>query len=229
MDLAVAVADGAKNITDLKVLRDQPALFGQVASQPTASRTLEAIDDGVPAPRIASARAVARRAAWAAAMDPGYYVIDIDGSLVNVHSEKGGAAPTYKRGFGFYPFIASLDATGEPLARLLRPGNAGSGTAADHVVVLDQVLAQLPVDPTNTEVTVRTDAAGCSHEFVDGCRERGLLFFCGRNLTTELAQVIMHVPNSLEDHASCVSYLVSKVYNMTGLNLNTLCNIEDWS
>jgi hypothetical protein len=195
VDLAVAVADGAKSITDLKVLRDQPALFGQVASQPTASRTLEATCDAA-LERIASARAEARKAAWAAGMDPGYYVIDVDGTLVNVHSEKEGAAPTYKRGFGFYPLIASLDATGEALAGLLRPGNAGSGTAADHVVVLDQALAQLPVDPTSTEVMVRTDAAGCSHEFVDGCRERSVIFFCGRNLTAELATVIMQIPKT---------------------------------
>jgi len=195
VDLAVAVADGATSITDLKVLRDQPALFGAVASQPTASRTLESIDEAVLA-RIAAARAEARRAAWTAGMDPGYYVIDVDGTLVNVHSEKESAAPTYKRGFGFYPLIASLDATGEPLAGLLRPGNAGSGTAADHVVVLDQALAQLPVDPRSTEVIVRTDAAGASHEFLDACRERQVIFFCGRNLTAELAQVIMQIPKT---------------------------------
>ena len=94
VDLAVAVADGATSITDLKVLRDQPALFGQVASQPTVWRTLEAVDDDVVA-RIADARAQARKAAWAVGMDPGYYVIVIDGTLVPAHSEKEGAAPTY--------------------------------------------------------------------------------------------------------------------------------------
>ena len=193
VDVAVAVADGAKSITDLKVLRDQPALFGDVASQPTVWRTLEAIDDAV-LERIAHARAEARMAAWAAGMDPGYYVIDIDGTLVSAHSEKEGAAPTYKRGFGFYPLMAYLDATGEALAGLLRPGNAGSGTAEDHVTVLDAALFQLPVDPTETEVMVRTDAAGCSHAFVDACVERGVLFFCGRNLTAELASVIPEIP-----------------------------------
>lgn len=195
VDLAVAVADGATSMTDLKVLRDQPGLFGEVASQPTAWRTLETIDDGILA-RIAAARAEARRVARAAGMDPGYYVIDIDGTLVTAHSEKENAAPTYKRGFGFYPLIATLDATGEALAGLLRPGNAGSGTAADHVVVLDQALAQLPVDPTSTEVMVRTDAAGCSHAFVEACRERNVIFFCGRNLTVEVAKVVLQIPKS---------------------------------
>ena len=45
VDLAVAIADGATAISDLRVLADQPALFGDVASVPTTWRTLEAIDE----------------------------------------------------------------------------------------------------------------------------------------------------------------------------------------
>jgi hypothetical protein len=194
-DLAVAVADGTTSISDLRVLSDQPALFGDVASVPTAWRTLESIDEETLA-RIAAARAAARKRAWEAGMDPGYYVIDIDGSLVTAHSEKEQAAPTYKRGFGFYPLLAYLDATGEHLAGLLRPGNAGSGTAQDHVAVLDAALFQLPVDPTLTEVICRTDAAGSSHDFVEACRARGVIFCCGKNLTTDLARVIMEIPKT---------------------------------
>ena len=146
VDLAVALADGATTISDLRVLSDQPGLFGEVASVPTAWRTLEAIDEEVLA-RIADARAKARKAAWAAGMDPGFYVIDIDGTLVDAHSEKQEATSTYKRGFGFYPLVAYLDATGEALGGLLRRGNAGSGTTEDHICVLDAALAQLPLDP----------------------------------------------------------------------------------
>ncbi len=36
VDLAVAIADGAETISDLTVLRDQPELFGDVVSTPTA-------------------------------------------------------------------------------------------------------------------------------------------------------------------------------------------------
>jgi hypothetical protein len=193
VDLAVALADGATSIADLRVLSDQPALFGDVASAPTAWRTLEVIDDEVAA-AIAQARAKARAAAWAAGMDPGYYVIDIDGTLVTAHSEKEGAAPTYKRGYGFYPLVASLDVTKETLAGKLRPGNAGSGTAEDHIEVLDAALFQLPVDPKTKEVMVRTDAAGCSHAFVDHCREHSVIFFCGHNLTADLASVVLDIP-----------------------------------
>jgi hypothetical protein len=195
VDLAVALADGATSITDIWVLADQPSLFGEVASAPTVWRTLEAIDEKTLA-RIASARAAARRRAWAEGMDPGFYVIDIDGTLVDSHSEKEEAAPTYKHGFGFYPLMAYLDATGEPLAGLLRPGNAGSGTAADHVKVLDGALFQLPKDPKTIEVICRTDTAGCSHDFLDACRARGVIFVCGHALTTELAKVILEVPKN---------------------------------
>lgn len=195
VDLAVALADGASAISDLAVLAGQPMLFGEVASVPTAWRTLAAVDEAALG-RIAAARAQVRRRAWAAGMDPGYYVIDIDGTLVTAHSEKEGAAPTYKSGFGFHPLLAYLDRTGEPLAALLRPGNAGSGTASDHIAVLDAALAQLPRDPRTHEVIVRTDSAACSHEFLDTCRERGVRFVVGHALSAEIAQAVVTAPRS---------------------------------
>ena len=195
VDLAVALADGATAISDLRVLANQPALFGEVASVPTAWRTLGAIDEAA-LERIAAARAQARQRAWAAGMDPGFSVIDIDGTLLTAPSEKEGAAPTYKHGFGFYPLLAYLDRTGEPLAALLRPGNAGSGTAADHIRVLDLALAQLPGDPHTKEVIVRTDSAALSHEFLGACRERAVRFVVGHALTADLASAIMQTPES---------------------------------
>jgi len=193
VDLAVMIADGGDAISDLVVLRDQPGLFGDVASNPTAWRTLEAVDGDALA-RIKAARAQARAAAWKAGADPGFYVIDIDATLIDAHSEKEQAAPTYKHGFGFHPLLAYLDATGEALAGLLRPGNAGSGTAADHVAVLDDALAQLPVGPDAVEVIARADSAGLSHEFLDACRERRVRFVVGHRLTAEVASVLVGVP-----------------------------------
>jgi hypothetical protein len=192
VDLAVMVADGGEAISDLATLRDQPGLFGEVASNPTAWRTLEAVDDDALG-RIRAARAQARAAAWAAGADPGFYVIDIDATLVNSHSEKEKAAPTYKRGFGFHPLLAYLDATGEALAGMLRPGNAGSGTAVDHVRVLDDALAQLPIDPLAVEVIARADSAGLSHVFLEACRSRGVRFVVGHRLTAEIASVLVGV------------------------------------
>jgi len=109
VDLAVAIADGAETISDLAVLRNQPELFGEVASHPTTWRTLKAIDDAV-LERIKHARAEARRQAWAAGADPGYYVIDIDATLIGAHSVKEQAAPTWKRGFGFHRASSSSGA-----------------------------------------------------------------------------------------------------------------------
>jgi hypothetical protein len=69
-------------------------------------------------------------------------------------------------------------AGGEALAGLLRKGNAGSNTAADHILVLEQALASLPVDwrpgPNNPEaptVVVRSDSAGATHAFAKACRD----------------------------------------------------------
>ena len=193
VDLAVMLADGGETISDLAVLRDQPALFGEVASLATAWRTLEAIDGDAIA-RIAAARAGARQRAWAAGADPGFYVIDFDGTLVNSHSEKEGAAPNYKRGFGFHPLMAYLDATGEALAGLLRPGNAGSNTTADHVAVLDLALEQLPVDPHEHEVIARTDSAALTHGFIDACRARDVRFAVGHDLTAPIRTACISVP-----------------------------------
>ena len=195
VDMAVAIADGATTLSDVRVLGDQPGLFGDVASTPTMWRTLEATDQSA-LERIGAARANARAAAWEQGMDPGFYVIDLDATLVNAHSDKEGAAPNYKHGFGFHPMVAFLDATGEALAAILRPGNAGAGSAEDHVTLLDVALAQLPVDPTATEVIARTDSAGASHGFVDACRERGVRFVVGHRLSADLARLVIDVPQN---------------------------------
>jgi Transposase DDE domain group 1 len=176
--LAVSLADGGDCLADVAVLRNQPELFGNVASDPTVFRVLDSIhSDGLR--NIAVARAAARARAWGAGAAPDEVVIDIDGTLVDAHSEKQDATPTYKHGFGFYPIVAYLDESGEALAGLLRPGRAGSNNAADHLEVLDRALAQLPVTPGETEMLVRTDSAGATHGFVDGCRDRRVRFSIG--------------------------------------------------
>lgn len=228
VDLAVAIADGAETISDLAVLRDQPELFGTVASHPTVWRTLAAVDDTV-LERIKTARAAARAEAWAAGADPGFYVIDIDATLIGAHSDKQDAAPTWKRTFGFHPLLAYLDATGEALAGVLRAGNAGSGTATDHIEVLADALAQLPVDPAKCEVIVRADSAGWSHDFVNECRDRQVRFVIGHPLTVEIASVLVNLPKRAwqpaisadgadwRDHAEVteITHLVQGVFNTT--------------
>ena len=142
-DLIVTIADGGDCLADLSVLREQSDLFGQVASSPTAWRVINAITPerlGV----LREARRQARERAWAKGAAPERITLDFDATLVTSHSEKERAAGNFKGGFGFHPLACYLDESGEALAAILRPGNAGSNTAADHVAVLEQALEQLP-------------------------------------------------------------------------------------
>ena len=140
-DLAVMLADGGDCLSDLGVLRAQPELFGEVASTPTAWRVVERLatdPDGLA--RLRAARAHARARAWQAGAHPDseLLLVDLDATLVDAHSEKQGAAGTYKHTFGFHPLLAYLDradGTGEPLAGVLRPGNAAANATADLVEV----------------------------------------------------------------------------------------------
>jgi Transposase DDE domain group 1 len=79
----------------------------------------------------------------------GWLHLDVDATITIDHSDnKENAAATWKHTFGYHPLLVFLDrpdiAAGEALAGLLRPGNAGSNTAADHVKVLGWALDSLP-------------------------------------------------------------------------------------
>ena len=201
VDLAVMAADGGTSLSDLKVLRDQPDLFGRVASDPTAWRVLDSIDATALA-AIDEARAKARGTAWAAGARPpaDFIVLDFDATLVTSHSEKQDAAPNYKHGFGFHPLLCFVDSTNDALAGVLRPGNAGSNTAADHIAVLDDALEQLPVktrkvDPESGEwMLARADSAGATHGFVDALRERGLEFSIGFPMDEAVRKAVLSLP-----------------------------------
>src|SRR5215216_7423324 len=155
-DLAVMLADGGDCLADLRAVRDQQPLFGPVASDATAFRVLDAIaaDPGL-LDALRAARARARENAWKAGAAPERIVIDIDATLIGAHSDKEGAAGTFKGGFGFHPLLAYLDETREALAGVLRPGNAGANTAADHVRVLDLALKQLGQVDATAPIVVR--------------------------------------------------------------------------
>ncbi|MDQ4068410.1 MAG: IS1380 family transposase [Actinomycetota bacterium] len=206
--LAVMLADGGDCVSDLATLRDQPELFGHVASTPTAWRVIDSVHaEGLR--RIATARAAARAGAWAAGARPETITLDFDATLVTAHSDKEEAAPTYKHGFGFHPLLCYLDETGEALAGRLRPGNAGANCAADHVAVLDEALAQLPVrprtaeHPDGTEMLARADSAGATHAFVEALRDRGVGFSLGHAVDDQVRQAIGLVQE--EDWAPAIS------------------------
>ncbi len=143
--MMVAMADGATCLSDLAVLRNQPGLAGPVASEPTVWRTFDAVGP-VELRAITAARAAARAKAWAAGAGPDgeVVVIDIDTTIVTTKADKQDAAPTYKRTYGHHPLLAMTGDCNEVLAGMLRPGNAGANTAADHVMVLADAVAALP-------------------------------------------------------------------------------------
>jgi hypothetical protein len=197
LDLAVAVALGGDCAADIAVVRAQPGVFGLVASDPTVSRLIDRLaQDGQQAvAALRAVRAIARATVWKTAGSPrqdGLVVLDLDATLVTAHSDKEWAAKTWKKGFGFHPLLGYVDhgtgGTGEPVAGLLRKGNAGSNTTADHITVLDDALDQLPEQVKAADekgrraVLVRTDAAGATHGFTQRIVELGMQFSVGAYL-----------------------------------------------
>ena len=192
-DLAVMLADGGDCLTDLGVLRDQQVLFGHVASDATAYRCVERLDARMLS-RLREARAAARARVWGLAGAPARVILDIDATLLAAHSEKEGAAGTYKKGFGFHPLLCFEATTGEALAGILRPGNAGANTATDHVEVLERALAQVPEGALNPGTLVRCDSAGATHAFLDAVVARGLSFSVGCDLSGRVRDAILSLP-----------------------------------
>ena len=182
-------ADGGEAVSDIESLRAAPGLFGSVPSASTLYRAARGVDAG----RLEALRgafAGVRERVWPKipAAAAGEVVIDIDSSVHEVHSEnKAGAAPHYKRGFGFHAMYAFADCTGECLSALLRPGNAAANSIADHAAVLDAAIDALPAgaraghragddaSAARRRVRVRADSAGCTG-FVWACTARNVGF-----------------------------------------------------
>ncbi|MFI6407828.1 IS1380 family transposase [Streptomyces sp. NPDC050548] len=208
LDVALAVALGGDCLADVGMLRAEPAVFGPVASDPTISRLVAALAASGPKAlaAIRSARSEVRQRVWglAGASSPaadGQVIVDIDGVLVLAHSEKQDATATWKKTFGHHPLVAFVDhgqaGSGEPVAALLRPGNAGSNTAADHITTAQLALAQLPKHLRRGRQTlIRTDSAGGTHAFLDWLSRRGrwLSYSVGMTITDAIHQAVLKIP-----------------------------------
>jgi hypothetical protein len=184
VDVAVMLTAGGEAIADIDTLRHQPDLWGPVASAPTVWRTM---DEATPAAlaRVEKARSQARRHVWGllptlpaskvAGTDLAEMVVlDVDATLVAAHSEKDRARATFKGGFGFHPIGVWCDNTTELLAVTLRPGNAGSNHAGDHIDVLRRAVDQIPA-AHRRRLLIRADGAGATHELLDWLTEQGQL------------------------------------------------------
>jgi hypothetical protein len=197
-DLAVMLADGGDCLADLRAVSDQAALFGSTASPSTAFRVIDQIAttpgllDG-----LRGAHARARERVWELAGAPQRLTIDLDATLITAHSEKDRAAGTFKGGYGFAPMLADADQTGEALAGMLRPGNAGANNAEDQIRVAEQAVAQIPAAHIETiELVLRVDSAGASHELIDWCRDGQIEYSVGYDLTDTVRSAILQIPES---------------------------------
>jgi len=238
---AAAIALGATSMSDIEVLSQLEPVLGAPPSDTTVRRTLELADRRTLA-RAARARARARDRAWAMIEStpagfpwleiagkalPGWLVIDLDATLVTARSDKEGAAPTWKKGYGFHPLGAWLANTGESLAIMLRPGNAGSNTVTDHVDVLGDARIQVPAR-FRSRLIVRVDGAGAAHELMEhllklASPRRQVLFTCGWAITAADEQAIALLPDDAwkpgvdqdgspeeEKHVAEVTHLMSR-------------------
>ncbi|MER7960124.1 IS1380 family transposase [Streptomyces sp. NPDC096030] len=240
VQLAVAIVLGAGNLLEAEQLQaHHQGLFGTGVSDSTMRRTLAALDETVLA-QIAKVRARIRRHVWTQlALRPGgfpwltvagkrlhhWIVIDMDATVITAASKKQGAAATWKKTFGFHPLAAWCANTSECLAMLLRPGNAGSNTTADHITVLTDALAQVPGAST-AKILVRVDGAGATHGLHEHLRDlntrrRTVRFTTGWTITAEDEAAIALLPerawqNSLHQDGSLQEgYFVAE---LTGLN-----------
>jgi hypothetical protein len=214
-DIACVIADGARAVSDFRVLADQADAFGQVASVPTAYRTLaEIARSGQRAEKkLVAAVNAARRYAWAHGVArhgqlPGVRVADktlggvtcirLDATVTFAHSDKELAEANFK-GFGHHPLLSFCDNTAEPLAWMLRKGSAGSNTAADHIALVDASLAAVP-PAFRRSVMVTCDGAGFSHKLLEHLdtlaarRGHTLIYSCGWELDAREKAAIRLVP-----------------------------------
>jgi hypothetical protein len=215
LDVALAVALGGDCLADVAILRSEPDLFGPVASDPTVSRLVDtlAASGNHALTALRQARSRVREHVWALAGEAAPYasgqvIVDLDAVLVIAHSDKQDAAPTWKKTFGHHPLMGFVDhgvgGSGEPVVGLLRPGNAGSNTAADHIDAARLALAQLPKTYRRGRQTlIRTDTAGGTHEFLDWLTRRGrwLSYSVGMTITEAIHQAVLCVPASAWTHA----------------------------
>ncbi|MGX6607352.1 IS1380 family transposase [Micromonosporaceae bacterium Da 78-11] len=237
--LATSIVLGATSVSDIRLLDHQALVFADPPSEATVRRALTGLDTAMLV-RIGKARAKVRARVWdllarrpqgfpwlvvAGKVLSGWVVIDLDATLITAHSDKENAAATFKRGFGFHPLGAWCANTTESLAMLLRPGNAGSNTVTDHIRVLGDAIAQLPV-AYRRKILVRVDGAGATHDLLEHLEQmnrlwRTVKFTVGWTITDTDENAIGALPahawtDSLAQDGTATDQ--AQVAELTGLN-----------
>lgn len=212
--LATVIVLGATSMSDIGLLTHQALVFADPPSESTVRRALAELDD-VRLRRIAQARAQVRARVWellarrpqgfpwltvAGKLLTGWVVIDLDATLITAHSDKQGAAATFKKGYGFHPLGAWCCNTAESLAMLLRPGSAGSNTVTDHIQVLGDAIAQVPL-AYRRKILIRVDGAGATHDLLEHLEQmnrvwRSVKFTVGWTITEVDEAAIEQLPET---------------------------------
>ncbi|GAA2017544.1 IS1380-like element ISMsm3 family transposase [Nocardiopsis rhodophaea] len=241
VQLALTIVLGAANLSQAEQLQlHHRPLFGPVASDSTARRMLSGLDEAA-LTKIAKVRARVRRHVWtllhlrpggfpwlvvAGRRLSGWIVIDIDATVITSASKKAGAAVTFKKTFGFHPLAAWCANTTESLAMLLRPGNAGANTVADHIRVLTDALAQVP-GSSAAKILVRLDGAGATHGLLEhlealNTTRRTVRYTVGWRITDDDERAIARLPETAwetslhQDGSIQEGYFVAE---LTGVNI----------
>lgn len=249
---AAAIADGMRNISTVSLFcSSRPAIFARPGSRSTTRRAVFALGGELMCPGLDRVLADARSRAWhAAGYAPHSLTIDVDATLLDCHSDKELAAANYKSGFGYHPLGMWLDETREPLAMLLRPGNAGSNTAVDHCDVLLRSIDQLPAEYQSGHglgddaaavvhpIVVRADSAGATKAFLAELQDRNISFSVGFAIDGPIRQLIEHLPEQAwrpainSDHSERHGAEVAELCGFTGHNgwpagARLICRRED--
>jgi hypothetical protein len=244
--LATAIVLGARSMSDVGLLAHQAVVFADPPSEATVRRALAELDDTC-LRRIATARGKVRARVWdllarrpqgfpwlcvAGKLLCGWVVIDLDATLITAHSDKQGAAATFKKGYGFHPLGAWCANTAESLAMLLRPGSAGSNTITDHIRVLGDAIAQVP-PAYRRKILIRVDGAGATHDLLEHIEQmnrvwRSVKFTVGWSITDTDEAAIEQLPaeawtDSIAQDATATDK--AHVAELTGLNRR----VEAWS
>ena len=154
VSMAVAIALGATSMNDITVLAHQEQVFGAAPSDTTVRRTLELADPAT-LDKIARVRAAVRAHVWsliaarpggfpwlaiAGKILTGWLVIDLDATLITAHSDKQGAAPTFKMGYGLLTeprdVTAAQEAQPSPRPIVGAPERSRSPGRSSHVASL---------------------------------------------------------------------------------------------
>ena len=241
--LAIAIVLGARNLSGAERLGlHHQGVFGPGPSDSTLRRTLAAPDQTA-LTAIAKTRGRIRRHVWmllrlrpggfpqvsvAGKQLKGWIVPDMDATIITTTSAKEGAAPTFKSSFGFHPLATWCANTGECLAMLLRPGNAGANTASDHIHVLTRALDQIP-NSSRAKLLIRVDGAGATHDLLEhlhalNTTRRTVRYTVGWKITPADEDAIASLPESVWESALDQDGKVQDGYQvaeLTGLSTRT--------